>query len=472
VNWESREHLYTEDYVNMVFRNFNIGLIIRITLLLINVFLTAITVAMIGEKDLFFLPLILLFILVLQIVDFILFTNRISRSLSKFIDTLKSADHTIKFEDNKAGLPFRKLYKTFNEVTAFIQELKLEKEAQYEYLQSVISHMNIGIISLKDNNEIEFINKSALEILGITQPENWQELGGKIPEFVMETDKIKGKGSCLIEFTAAKTVKRLSVKVSTLIIFKEEFRIITFQDIRSEIEQKEVEAWQKLIKILRHEIMNSVTPISSMTETILMLVEDHLGNPKQASELTSDDIADIRESVITIHDRSEGLNQFVELYREVTRIPDPKIEPIMVPKLIERTLKLFETNLSESGINTRVVNKNPVLKIFADPSLIEQVLINILKNSVEALSQTTDKKIEIKSEGGQESQMITVTDNGSGIPDKDIDDIFVPFYSTKENGSGIGLSLSRQIMHMHGGQIIATSKPGIETSFSLVFYSD
>ena len=454
----------------MVFRRYNTGLIARIVILLTTVFLCGLSIAMVREKELFFIPLLLFVILAFQVIEFIIYTNRINRNLATILESLKSTEHTTKF-DTRAGMPLNKLYGTFNEVTAYIRNLKFEKEAQYEYLQTVISHMNIGIISLKESDQIQLINQSALDILGISKPGNWADLSSCVPEFATQSDKIKGKGSSLIDFTVKGMVKRLSLKVSTLVIFNEEFRIITFQDIRTEIEQTEVEAWQKLIRILRHEIMNSVTPISSMTETVLMLVEDHLGATKKTGELSDEDIIDIRESIKTIHDRSEGLLEFVERYREVTGIPHPKTEPISVRSLAERTVKLLETALSERGIRTSLKHQNPDLEIIADPNLMEQVLINLLKNSIEALKLTENKTIEIFSEGDRDSQLITITDNGCGIAAADLDEIFVPFYSTKVEGSGIGLSLSKQIMHMHGGDILVNSEPAVTTTFKLIFHS-
>ena len=453
----------------MAYKSINTGFVARIVLLLAVIFGTGFSFVLRPEKELFFIPLMLLVVLILQVIEFVFYVKRISRSLQTILQTLKNTDHTTKF-DLQAGSPLKELYHTFNEVTDYIRELKVEKEAQYGYLQTVIGHINIGIISLRDNNEIEFINEPALGFLGTSRPASWKDLSAMAPDFVKKTDEIQGKGSRLIEFKSGNNILRLSVKVSTLVILEEEFRIITFQDIRSELEQKEAEAWQKLIRVLRHEIMNSVTPISSMTETILMLVEDHLGASKKAADMTDEEIHDIRESLITIHDRSEGLHEFLEQYRELTRIPVAKKGWVTVSGLIDKSLRLLEADLSANDIRTTVIHGNPELQIYADSNLIEQVLINILRNSIEALAQTSEKGIDIRTEGNRHSQVITVTDNGCGITEKDLEEIFVPFYSTKEEGSGIGLSLSRQIMHLHGGDIYAASKSGKQTTLSLVFY--
>jgi two-component system nitrogen regulation sensor histidine kinase NtrY len=453
----------------MVFRNHATGLITRIVLLLINIYLTGFTASMMDEKDLFFLPLTLFLILIIQTIEFIYFSTRTKRELTRFIENLRKADFAIKFNDSVTGNPYKNLYEIFNEISDYITNIKLEKEAQFNYLQTVISHMMIGIICLKGEKEIVMINDPAIKILGIKKPGSWQEIINHSPDFTSQINTMRGSASKLIEINLHNDLVKLSVKMSNLIILGEEFRIITFQDIRTEIEQKEIEAWQKLIRILRHEIMNSVTPISSMTETVLMLVEDHLGTTRKATDLTNDDVADIRESVRTIHERSEGLYNFVEKYREVTRIPEPEIEIINVKNLIDRIIKLMEADLERNNIRIITESLNPSHTIKADSHLIEQVLINLIKNSIQALDQTEDKKLQITAEATPAHQSIKVIDNGCGIEEKDIDEIFVPFYSTRENGSGIGLSLSKQIMLRHGGNITVSSKPGKDTCFSLIF---
>lgn len=452
----------------MAFSSYKTRLIIRIIFLLAVIFATGLSLVIASERNLFFIPLMLLVILALQVFDFIFYIRRIDRSLAIMLETLKDTEHTTTF-NARDGMPLNRLYNTFNEVTEYIRKLKHDKEAQYEYLQTVVSHINIGIISVKGNNEIEFINKPALDLLGVDRPVDWKNLSALAPEFTMKIDDIRGKSSRLIEFNSGDTINRLSAKVATLVILGEELRIITFQDIRSEIEQKEAEAWQKLIRILRHEIMNSVTPISSMTETILMLVEDHLGASRKASDMTDADIDDIRESIVTIHERSEGLNEFLEQYREVTRIPVVKKAKVRLSGLVDKSIKLLDADLVANKIRTTVAHANPELEIYADSILIEQVMINIFKNSIEALSNASHKKIDIKTEGDLFSQVISVTDNGCGIPEKLLDEIFVPFFSTKKEGSGIGLSLARQIMQLHGGNIYATSTQGKETTLRMIF---
>jgi len=296
----------------MAYRNFTTGFIIRIILLLGFTYLSGTTLALTGQRDLFFLPLILLLVLILLSIEFIIYTHRTNQNLANFILHLKNADFSFKFNKKKAGKPYGRLYEAFDELTKMIKDIRIEKEAQFKYLQTVVGHINIGIISLKDENEIVLINDPAKKILGTSHPAYWSDILNQVPDFAQEISEMKGGGSRLVEFISGNDFKRLSVKVSNMLILKEEFRIITFQDIRAEIDYKEVEAWHKLIRILRHEIMNSVTPISSMTETILMLVEDHMGVPKKSADLSDDVIDDILSSIKTIHERSVGLYEFVD----------------------------------------------------------------------------------------------------------------------------------------------------------------
>jgi signal transduction histidine kinase len=284
-----------------------------------------------------------------------------------------------------------------------------------------------------------------------------------------EIDQIKGRANKLIEVDIDIGLKHLSVNVSPVVILGSRYRIITIQDIRSEIEQKEIESWHKLIQILRHEIRNSVTPIASMTETIVMLVEDQLGKAKKPSDLSEQDMEDIHSSIQTVHDRSERLYLFVEKYRSLTRIPPPQKEMILVQGLVKNVYELLRRELDDKGIKfiAGKVDHKPVID--ADPSLVEQVLINLVKNSIEALNGRINGEIRLTVTESANHIVIKEEDNGPGIQPSDIQDIFLPFFTTKKDGMGIGLSLSRQIMNLHGGTLSVEIVPGERTSFSMVF---
>ena len=453
----------------MIYKYYHIWLIVRIILLLVNIFFTGTVFIMIGERDLFFLPLILVMVLILQVIDFILYTHRTNREIARFINNLSHQDLSEKFEEKSVGPPFKNLYRSLNNVIKQLQSIKLEKEAQYNYLQIMLSHIKTSIISVREDEAIVLLNDSAKELLGIEDNSSWTQVRNKHSKLAAEIDQIKGRANKLIEVYINKELRHLSVNVSSVVILGSNYRIITIQDIRSEIEQKEIESWHKLIQILRHEIRNSVTPIASMTETILMLVEDQLGKARKLSELTEQDIEDIHSSIQTVHDRSERLYQFVEKYRSLTKIPPPKREQILVLTLIGNIMGLFRNELEEKNIQFKTEQTDDTIFIDADASLIEQVLINLAKNSIHALDGTKNGMIRLLTEETANKIIIKVEDNGSGIEPSVIQDIFLPFFTTKTDGMGIGLSLSRQIMNLHGGTLTAESFPGEKTTFSLVF---
>lgn len=453
----------------MIYRYYHLWLILRIILLLVNVLLTGTAILMIGERDLFFLPLILVALLVLQVIEFILYINRTNREIARFINNISHQDLSEKFEVRSAGPPFKKLYRSMNKVITQLENSKLEKEAQYNYLQILLSHIKTGIISVGEDEKIMLVNDAAKDLLGIEKGENWAGVRVKHARLTVEIDRMKGRASRLIEVPIDQESRQLSVNVSSVVILGSSYRIITLQDIRSEIEQKEIESWHKLIQILRHEIRNSVTPIASMTETIIMLLEDQTGRAKKPSDLSNQDIEDVHSSIHTVHDRSERLYQFVEKYRSLTRIPPPSKEKIPVHELVKNISELFRSALENNGIRFQTGKMDEDIIIEADPSLIEQVLINLVKNSMEALKGIENGKISLSVRETINHIVIREEDNGSGIEASDIQDIFLPFFTTKEDGLGIGLSLSRQIMNLHGGTLSVESIPGEKTAFSLVF---
>jgi signal transduction histidine kinase len=245
---------------------------------------------------------------------------------------------------------------------------------------------------------------------------------------------------------------------------------VSLQNIRGELEETEIEAWRKLIRVLTHEIMNSITPISSLAST----VNDLVRRPPSATEGTGSSEPETRIDVIqaleTIQKRSEGLLHFVDAYRNLTLIPRPKFRLIRLDELLGRVRRLMDASIREHGIGFEIRVEPETLEIAADPELLEQVLINLLVNARQAVEGRPGARIAVTARLDARGRvLIQVTDNGPGIAPENLEQIFVPFFSTKENGSGIGLSLSRQIMRLHDGTISVHSKPGEDTVFTLRF---
>lgn len=420
-----------------------------------------------GDDRLFFNQIILFIVLILQVAELLRFINHTNRELAKFLLAIKHRDFSINFSKSKVGQSFDELNEAFTEIINTYKNVKMENEGQFHYLKMVVSHINIGIISLENNESIVLINKTAEQVLNAEGVKNWKILKNKQSSFVQEIDAVGDTGRKLINIEAHGETRTLSVDVNSMIMLGKTYKLITFQDIKGEIEQTEIEAWHKLIRILTHEIMNSATPISSLTETMLSILEKD-GQQKPLEDLDNETIEDLRFSLKTIQKRSDGMLSFIDDYRKLTKVAKPKLEPVQVQELFNSIEHLMSSELNKENIRFES-QIDGVATIQMDSHLIEQVLINLITNSIHALEGVTNPIISLRACKDHEKQVIEIKDNGCGIPKKELNQIFVPFFSTKKQGSGIGLSLSKQIMHLHGGNIKVSSELGEGTVISLFF---
>jgi signal transduction histidine kinase len=263
---------------------------------------------------------------------------------------------------------------------------------------------------------------------------------------------------------------QLSIHATEFRMRGEEYVLVSFQDIHPELEQKEIESWQKLIRVLTHEIMNSITPISSLASTVSSMLNEYKSSNPQITADEKEGLEDILHAISTIESRSKGLLNFVEIYRNLTRIPKPNFRYFSVSELFDRSLELLQPKISEYNILIKIKIFPKDLKILADPDLIDQVVINLLLNAVDAIKEVPDPQITIVASTNLNNRTtIEFADNGKGIKQDILDKIFMPFFTSKKTGSGIGLSLSRQIMQMHKGSISVRSKPDEGALFTLVF---
>ena len=450
----------------MIINRFSISLIVRIALIFANLLVLA---TIFGRADLFFNQVILVIILVIQVYEILYFISRTNRDLAKFMIAIREADYTATFAGENQGKSFTRLYSSFKDILETIRISKLEKEAQHKYLQTIIDHINIGIISINEKDDIELMNKKSLELLQVPYVRSWQHLKSQNTIFFEKASQLRNEDNQLLEVTAGNNKRQLSVSSTEIVLLGKKYRVLTFKDIKSELDRKEIEAWHKLIRILTHEIMNSVTPMVSLTETMKMLLEEKDGQQKPMSAITDETIEDLRFSLQTIVSRSEGLLHFVEDYRKLTKIPEPETERLNLTEVIRRIIKLMQAELDKKGIAVKFLTDSE-LSILGDPNLLEQVFINILTNAVHALESTSTPEIQIYcTDHESEGVSVEIKDNGYGIDSDKLDKIFVPFFSTKSNGSGIGLSICQQIMNLHGGFIEVQSVKDEGTTFKLSF---
>jgi two-component system nitrogen regulation sensor histidine kinase NtrY len=448
----------------MVLKRFSILVILRVLLLCC----TILSFAWVIQQQMFFNQFTLAILFILQIAELIRFVNYTNRELSRFLLGIKHADFTISFQQAHLGRSFRDLEDSMHTILQAYKQVKIEKEAQYQFLQTLVRKLPIGIISIAEE-DIVLINPTAEKLLNIEGYRNWSLLKVRNPAVARALDSVGEHGRKLMELKINHDTAHLAIEVSTTVILDKSYRLITIQDIHTELEQKEIEAWHKLIRILTHEIMNSVTPVASLTETMQGMLTDKGGQLKSIDALTTETLGDIRFSLNTIHKRSEGLLDFVEKYRALTRVPKPVIQTITLQPFLKTLVNLMEPEMQRHRISLawQVTDENLQAKF--DSNLVEQVIINLIMNSIYALQQASEKHIYLQAYQNDNRIIIEVTDNGSGIREKEMQDIFIPFFSTKKEGTGIGLSLSKQIMNLHGGSIKVTSEPLEKTSFYLIF---
>lgn len=450
----------------MEFNRFNIFLILRLILMLLNLVVLAF---LINDGNFWFTSASVLIFLFIQIYEVVHYVNRTNRELTKFLYAVKYEDYSVSFSDPRMGRSFTDLNNTFNEIIEKFKNARIEKESQYQLFKLILEKINIGVITLDEAGHIGIINQAAGSLLNTPQVQQWERLKVRHPEFCEAVDDLKFGGRKLIQINGLTGLKEISVDVNPVRLTGTTHYIIAFQDIKDEIEQKEIEAWHKLIRILTHEIMNSITPVTSLTETMKSLLQGEGGNPKEASELDDETISDVILALNTIHRRSVGMLEFVNDYRKLTKIPAPTFEVIRVCDLFRDIHSLLKSEVEQRNISMEVVCKNKNLVIRCDRKLIEQVMINLITNSMAALKNTDAPVIRLDNIVTENRVILNVTDNGSGVEKEKLERIFIPFYSTKRDGTGIGLSLSKNIMKIHQGKITVQSSPDIETTFSLVF---
>lgn len=451
----------------MILKKFTFKVILRVVILVGTISLLG---HIFGNPDLFFNQIILAIILVLQVIELIHFVNHTNRELAKLFYAIRHADFSISFKDNQLGKSFGELHGGFTAVLDSYRKVKIEKEGQFQFLQALVNQIGVGILAVEDDTVI-IINARAENLLNIRRTTDWALLRQRKRPLCEAIDSLGEQGRRLVELQSGNDTKMIALEINTLSILERRIRLITLQDINSEIEQKEIEAWHKLIRILTHEIMNSVTPITSLTETMKGMLTSKQGNQKLLHELDEDTISDIRFSLDTIHKRSEGLLDFVETYRKLSRIPKPTKTVVALQEYFDHVGNLLSSELAQENIQLSVSVQPENLTLRLDKTLMEQVLINLITNSIHALNNRAEKRISLAAYRIDKTIIIEVTDTGVGIPPKELKEIFVPFFSTRKNGSGIGLSLAKQVITLHNGSITVSSTPNRGTSFFLRFRS-
>jgi two-component system nitrogen regulation sensor histidine kinase NtrY len=448
----------------MVYKHFRFQVILRI--LLLFAFLILLLVLLL-RSSLYSLIIIAGGLTLYQVYSLIRYVEKTNRDLARFFQAIRYSDFSQSFKSEKRGSSFDALEKSFTAVINAFRKTRAEKEEHYRYLQTVVEHVGVGLIVFQPKGEVELVNNAAKKLLQIARLKNIHSLRSLSPQLVETLLQIKPRESSLVKVDGTGEALQLTLYATEFKLRGQVYRLVSIQNIQSELEEKELESWQKLIRVLTHEIMNSVTPISSLASTAGGLLHE---SAKPGDPSGREIFEDIREAVRTIEKRSQGLLHFVDAYRNLTLIQKPKFQICPVGDLFSSVHRLMQANILEKSVTFRMVVEPETLELTADPELVEQVLINLMLNALQAVERRKKPAIEMNASLDKRGRiLIQVTDNGPGISEEELDKVFIPFYSTKEAGSGIGLSLSRQIMRLHRGTIGVQSEPEKGTVFTLRF---
>lgn len=381
-----------------------------------------------------------------QIVLLIFHINKIKRDLQRFIDGLKSQDTALIFKQEKKDKFFKSLHEEFNEIMRDFKIIKKEKELEGLFFQQIMKHIGVGILAIGEKNRILLTNSSLLNLLSKREIKSIDELQTASQNLPQIIKNLRNNEQKVLLLETLNQKRSISLYASEFILDSKLVKIISFQDISKEIDKTEVDAWNKLFRVITHEIMNSVSPIRLLSGGLIDYCKDI------AIEETAK--KEISDGLFAIKKRSEGLSHFIENYRKLTRIPTPQIKEINLASLLSNIEILFAKELSEKNIACKIMIEPQNLTISADEKQIEQVIINLIKNAIDALSATPSASIIVSaSQDTHNKSTIEISNNGEKIPEEVKENMFIPFFTTKEKGSGIGLSLSRQIMRLHGGEI-------------------
>lgn len=453
----------------MAFNSFYINVLIRVSLFgLTNFGFFYLLVT----KQRFFSMVFLGILIVLQVVLLIHYVNTTNRNLARFLLLLGEEDTAFTFLKEKVEKTFQGLHYSFKSLNEEISRIRLEKQYATIRFEKVLNHMTAGILVWNNDGAIEVINKSGLFMLGVPGMKHMNELDRIKPGLQTKITAIKPGNRVIIRMENPwGETQNLLFRSTEFLLGKTRLNLVSFQDIRAELEEQEIESWQKLIRVLIHEVSNSVTPITTLGTTIKNRISSFSSAMNRKDDAKTNLIKDISRSAELIEQRGNGLLDFIQQYKSFIRLPEPQMKNVPVNLVLEDVCSLCTPMVKSS--TTRIIYKpsDQQIQIKIDRKMIEQVLINLIQNAIDALTETRDGIINLSARTTKTSVELSVRDNGKGIPDEIIDNIFIPFFTTKERGSGIGLSLCRRILQLHGGTIRVSSNTDQGTSVTLSFPS-
>ena len=450
----------------MISRNLYIQILVRVLLLVA----AALGLAWIVFSEVAnILALVPALIMLAILINTVFYLNRVNRRLFFFFDAIRNEDSSLSFPEEGHAPIEKDLGRALRKVNQQIQRIYKDNQKQEQYFQALIGHAATGMFTFNKKGFILHANHQSRQLLGLEPFTHISQLEAVDRRLYRAVEEIRPGQQQLTALDKEDGVVQLLIKASAFLSEGEELMLLSVQDIKHELDEKEIESWRKLIRVMRHEIMNSVTPITSLSESLSGYF--HAGGkvkiPAQIDEKT---INTTLSGLELIHEQAQGLLRFVESYQQLTRMPEPEKSVIQVRKLMDN-ICIMARSFPNAEKTTLVCETEPGdQELLADELQISQVMVNLVKNAFQATGPIEGARVSISSGIDKSGHpWISISDNGPGIPDALMDKVFIPFFTTKENGSGIGLSLSRQIMQMHGGSLKINSVPGKQTHVVLRF---
>jgi nitrogen fixation/metabolism regulation signal transduction histidine kinase len=389
------------------------------------------------------------------IIELFFFITRFTRQITTFLQSVQERDFSIRFTETSSNKLFSALYNSLNNLTTLFKKISLEKEIKHRYLETLVSHISFGVISYGEQGKVMMVNQAFLKLSRASHLNTLSQLQIKNSALFDEIQSLQPGKKKLIKLLIENQMATLSLYTSEFKMDEQVFKLVSVQNMTNELSATEMEAWQRLIKVLTHEIMNSIAPITSLSGSLFEISTKKISDPEWNT---------IHSGLDAIETRSEGLLNFTQRYRKLTQIPTPEFQTVKVYDFIEHITRLVQPELDKRKIKLQTTVQSATSTF--DPALIEQVIINLIQNAMDAVEKVERPQIAIQFQLEDERFNFKIKDNGLGIDSSDLDKIFVPFFTTKKNGSGIGLALSRQIILLHGGQIFAQSEIGVGTTIS------
>lgn len=449
----------------MALRSFRVGVALRVCAIALLVF-----VGLWGwmAADWLVTPAVSGVLALLAVVELIRYVEKTGRDLSSFLSFVASHDFSIPPTTPHKGRVFQELDSAYRQLAGELRRLNLQKAANHQYLEAVVEHVGVALVCLDQDGQVVMTNGTARRLFGLPHLGSLQPLA-RVDQRLPDLLRGLADGERTLLTIARDGDPLQLVLYATLFeLLDQRYTLVSFQDIRSELDRQEMDSWQKLIRVLTHEIMNSVTPITALSH----VVRDTLFTSRDGSPalrpLSASDQEDLFRSISAIQTRSSGLLDFVQAYRSFATLPAPAFEEVSVLRLFERVRTLMAGQIEATGITLGVGCDEAGLAVHADSRQMEQVLINLVRNATDALADHPEGRINLHARLDRNGKVeIHVADNGPGVDPEHLENIFVPFFTTRRNGTGVGLSISRQIVHANRGIIAVKSTPGEGCVFTL-----